>query len=184
MIRARIASSTITYRVWAGVPSRVDYIEGMREGSQFKPNSTYVFPIKQKKRDLSACQWVDTDCSTHPKGTNRKRARYSCFRHFAVVIRHLISRPQRCQNLQQTSQQKFESLRNFHNCPPFHVWTFTSTAHSVGDAIGVSVEEAADNDPYPIRAELETVRIDDGEDAAMFDAVEGGIELQAVAALG
>ena len=56
MIRARIASSTITYRVWAGVPSRVDYIEGMREGSQFKPNSTYVFPIKQKKGDLSACQ--------------------------------------------------------------------------------------------------------------------------------
>ena len=46
MIRARIASSTITYRVWAGVPSRVDYIEGMREGSQFKPNSTYVFSIE------------------------------------------------------------------------------------------------------------------------------------------
>lgn len=52
------------------------------------------------------------------------------------------------------------------------------------DAIGVSVEEAADNDPYPERAGLEAVRIDDGEEAAMFDAVEGGIELQAVAALG
>ena len=56
MIRARIASSTITYRVWAGVPARVDYIEGMREGSQFKPNSTYVFPIKQENGSLSGCQ--------------------------------------------------------------------------------------------------------------------------------
>ena len=38
---------------------------------------------------------MDTDCSTHPKGTNKKRARCFCFRYFAVVIRHLISRPQR-----------------------------------------------------------------------------------------
>ena len=38
---------------------------------------------------------MDADSSTHPKGTNRKRARFSCFRLFAVVIRHLISRPQR-----------------------------------------------------------------------------------------
>ena len=38
---------------------------------------------------------MNTDCSTHPKGTNRKRARCVCFRYFAVVIRHLISRSQR-----------------------------------------------------------------------------------------
>ena len=44
-------------------------------------------------------------------GTNKKRARCSCFHHLAVVIRHLISRPQRCQNLRQTSQQKFEGMR-------------------------------------------------------------------------
>ena len=68
-------------------------------------------PIKQKSGDLSTCQSVDTDCSTHQKGTNKKRARFSCFRLFAVVIRHLISRPQRCQNLRQMSQQKFEGMR-------------------------------------------------------------------------
>ena len=38
---------------------------------------------------------MNTDCSTHPKGTNKKRARCACFRYFAVVIRHLISRSQR-----------------------------------------------------------------------------------------
>lgn len=33
--------------------------------------------------------------STQQKGTNKRRARFSCFHHFAVVIRHLSSRPQR-----------------------------------------------------------------------------------------
>ena len=58
---------------------------------------------------------MNTDCSTHPKGTNKKRARCACFRLFAVVIRHPISRPQRCQNLRQTSQQKFEGMRKSRN---------------------------------------------------------------------
>ena len=39
---------------------------------------------------------MNTDCSIHLMGTNKKRARCACFRLFAVVIRHLISRPQRC----------------------------------------------------------------------------------------
>lgn len=39
---------------------------------------------------------MNKDCSTHLKGTNRKRARCSCFHCFAVVIRDLISCPQRC----------------------------------------------------------------------------------------
>ena len=38
---------------------------------------------------------MNTDYFTHPKGTNKKRARCTCFRYFAIVIRHLISRPQR-----------------------------------------------------------------------------------------
>lgn len=57
MIRARIASSTITYRVWAGVPSRVDYIEGMREGSQLEPNSIYAFSI-EKDPDCDEVLWT------------------------------------------------------------------------------------------------------------------------------
>ena len=80
------------------------------------------FPIKQENGSLSVCQWVNTDCSTHPKGTNKKRARCACFHYFAVVIRHLISRPQRCQNLRQTSQQKLRILRkprNGYESPPY-----------------------------------------------------------------
>ena len=65
---------------------------------------------------------MNTGFSTHPKGTNRKRAGFFCLRYFAVVIRHLICRPQRCQNLRQTSQQKFEGMRkpcNGYEGPPF-----------------------------------------------------------------
>ena len=65
-----------------------------QEIARHKTFSAY-FPIKQENGGLSVCQGVNTDCSTHPKGTNKKRARCACFRYFAVVIRHLISRPQR-----------------------------------------------------------------------------------------
>ena len=34
-----------------------------------------ISPVKQKNGDLSACQRVNTGCSTHQKGTNKKRAR-------------------------------------------------------------------------------------------------------------
>ena len=96
-------------------------------------------PIKQKNWDLRACQWVNTDCSTHPKGTNRKRARYACFRLFAVVIRHLISRPQRCQNLRQTSQQKFEGMRK--SCNGYEGSPFD-------DQIAVPRRNAVDGEGY------------------------------------
>ena len=84
--------------------------------------SLRYFPIKQKNGDLRACLWVNTDCSTPPKGTNRKRARCSCFHCFAVAIKDLISRPQRCQILQETSLQKLWDLRkpcNGYESPPF-----------------------------------------------------------------
>ena len=71
MIRARIASSTITYRVWAGVPSRVDYIEGMREGSQFKPNSTYVFSIENDPNSDNVTWAVGGGQIESGQGTNR-----------------------------------------------------------------------------------------------------------------
>ena len=71
MIRARIASSTITYRVWAGVPSRVDYIEGMREGSQFKPNSTYVFSIENDPNSDNVTWTVGGGQIESGQGTNQ-----------------------------------------------------------------------------------------------------------------
>ena len=71
MIRARIASSTITYRVWAGVPSRVDYIEGMREGSQFKPNSTYVFSIENDPNSDNVTWAVGGGQIESGQGTNQ-----------------------------------------------------------------------------------------------------------------
>ena len=83
----------------------------------------------------SVCQWVDTDSSTPPKGTNKKRARFFCFRYFAVVIRHLISRPQRCQILQETSQQKFWDLRkpcNGYESPPIDGYVPSFYRNAVG----------------------------------------------------
>ena len=71
MIRARIASSTITYRVWTGVPSRVDYIEGMREGSQFKPNSTYVFSIENDPNSDNVTWAVGGGQIESGQGTNQ-----------------------------------------------------------------------------------------------------------------
>ena len=78
-------------------------------------------------------------------GTNKKRARCFCFRHFAVVIRHLISHPQRCQNLRQTSQQKFEGMRkpcNGYEGPPFD------------DQIAVPCRNAIDGEGHFLRARI------------------------------
>jgi len=71
MVRARIASSTITYRVWVGIPSRVDYIEGMREGSQFEPNSTYVFSIENDPNSDDVTWAVGGGRIESGQGTNR-----------------------------------------------------------------------------------------------------------------
>ena len=71
MVRARIASSTITYRVWVGIPSRVDYIEGMREGSQFEPNSTYVFSIENDPNSDDVTWAVGDGRIESGQGSNR-----------------------------------------------------------------------------------------------------------------
>ena len=71
MVRARIASSTITYRVWVGIPSRVDYIEGMREGAQLEPNSPYVFSI-DNAQNTDRVEWaVGGGQIESGQGTNR-----------------------------------------------------------------------------------------------------------------
>ena len=93
-----------------------------------------------------------TDCSTHPKRTNKKRARCFCFRLFAVVIRHPISRPQRCQNLRQTSQQKFEGMRK--SCNGYEGSPFD-------DQIAVPRRNAVDGGGYFLLRSYQTWRAPD-----------------------
>ena len=69
------------------MPSRVDYIEGMREGSQFKPNSTYVFSIENDPNSDNVTWAVGGGQIESSQGTGRIFVKTSDTGRFFILAR-------------------------------------------------------------------------------------------------